>query len=188
MAAIGKNREQISNINFSIDKSDRTEFENCEFSNCIFVDLKGVEFEDCVFKNCNLSNVNFKNCKLQDVEFYDCKLLGTNFSQAKDFGFCILFSDCILDYASFDRRRMNKSAFKNCRMRGANFTQADLSKCTLGNCDLSETLFDGTNLSGLDFTTSKNFFIDPEKNTIKKAKFLSQDLHGLLYRHDIVVV
>src|ERR1700751_2707013 len=110
-----KKREVILNIDFSIDKMDREEFENCEFSNCNFTELKAVDFEDCVFKNCNLSNVNFKNCKLQDVEFRDCKLLGVNFSQAKDFGFRMLFRSCILDYASFDKRRMNKSAFENCR-------------------------------------------------------------------------
>ena len=118
----------------------------------------------------------------------DCKLVGANFSQSKDFGFCITFENCLLDYASFDKKRMNKSVFKNCKMHSVNFTQADLSKTALINCDLYETLFAGTNMSSMDFTTCKNFLIDPEMNNIKKAKFLSQDLHALLYRHDIVIV
>jgi fluoroquinolone resistance protein len=182
------NKELIKNTNFSVDKTDREEFENCEFINCIFTSLKNLEFTECVFKNCNLSNADFKSCKLQDVTFSDCKLLGVNFSQTKDFGFCVLFDSCLMDYASFDRKRMNKSIFKNCKMHGVNFTQADLSKAALINCDLYEALFANTNLSGMDFTTSKNFLVDPELNNIKKAKFLSQDLHALLYRHDIVIL
>ena len=83
---------------------------------------------------------------------------------------------------------MNKSTFKDCKIHGANFTQADLSKSVFDHCDLAEAIFAGTNLSGMDFTTSKNFLIDPELNNIKKAKFLTQDLHGLLYRHDIKIV
>ena len=183
-----QNKVLISNKNFAVEKTDRVEYENCEFSNCVFADLKGIDFEDCVFKNCNLSNAVFRNCKLQDVTFTDCKLIGANFSQSKDFGFCLLFENCSLDYASFDKKRMNKSVFKNCKMRSVNFTQADLSKAALINCDLYETLFANTNLWGMDFTTCKNFLIDPELNNIKKAKFLAQDLAGLLYRHDIVIV
>jgi fluoroquinolone resistance protein len=188
MKSIKQNKEQITNINFSIDKTDREEFENCEFNTCVFADVKNLEFVDCVFKNCNFSNVIFRNCKLQDITFTDCKLLGANFSSSKDFGFCVLFENCLLDYASFDKKRMNKSSFKNCKMHSVNFTQADLSKAAFINCDFFEALFANTNLSGMDFTTSKNFLIDPELNTLKKAKFLSQDLSGLLYRHDIVIV
>lgn len=178
---------KISGANFSVTKPER-EYDRVEFSGCDFSGAIPVEFEDCIFKNCNFSNVNFKNFKLMDLKFIDCKLVGANFSQARDFGFCITFENCQLDYASFDRRRMNKSVFKNCRLHSVNFTMADLSKCILADCDLAEALFDGTNLSGVDFTSCRNFLIDPEKNSIKKAKFLSQDLPGLLYRHDIVIV
>jgi fluoroquinolone resistance protein len=188
MKSAKQNKEVISQVNFVIDKPDRAEYENCEFTTCTFGDLKGTDFEDCVFKNCNLSNAVFRNCKLQDITFTDCKLIGANFSQSKDFGFCLLFENCLLDYVSFDRKRMNKSVFKNCKMHSVNFTQADLSKSALINCDLYETLFANTNLSGIDFTTCKNFLIDPEQNNIKKARFLAQDLPGLLYRYDIVIV
>ena len=188
MKSIRQNKEIISNVNFSLDKTDREEFENCEFTTCIFTDLKNLEFVDCTFKNCNLSNVVFRNCKLQDITFTDCKLVGANFSSAKDFGFAVWFENCLMDYASFDKKRMNKSSFKNCKMHNVNFTQTDLSKSSFLNCDFYEALFANTNVSGVDFTTSKNFLIDPELNNIKKARFLSQDLPGLLYRHDIVIV
>ncbi|MEO8761777.1 MAG: pentapeptide repeat-containing protein [Bacteroidia bacterium] len=183
-----KTKELISNINFTIEKTDREEFDNCEFSNCVFGELKRIDFTDCVFKNCNLSNAYFRNCKLQDITFIDCKLIGANFSQVADFGFCITCESCNLDYTSFDKKKINKSGFKNCKMHGANFTQADLSKASLINCDFADALFANTNVSGVDFTTSKNFLIDPNLNNIKKAKFLSQDLHALLYRYDIIIL
>ena len=44
-----------------------------------------------------------------------------------------------------------------------------------------------TNVGGVDFTTSKNFTIDPTMNNVRKAKFLSSDLVGLLTRFDIIV-
>jgi len=114
-------------------------------------------------------------------------LLTVNYFQAKDFAFEVYFEKCLLDYASFDSKKMNKSEFKHCKMHEVNFTNADLSKSLFNDCDLYEAVFAKTNLSGLDFTSSSNFAIDPEINNIKKAKFLSQDLFRLLTRHDIII-
>ena len=139
------------------------------------------------FRNCNISNLNTANSRLQNASFFDCKLLGLNFSKAIDFALELHFENCILDYASLDSKKLNKSSFKNCKIHNANFTQADLSKSTFLNCDLHESLIANTNLATVDFTTCKNFLIDPEFNNIKKAKFLLHDLPGLLYRHDIII-
>ena len=188
MKAGKSNRRVLNNLQLVTASGDQEEYESCEFTNGVFGDLKGISFTDCVFKNSNFSNASFRNCKLQDVHFIDCKLIGANFSQSKDFGFCLSFENCLLDYASFDKKRLHKSVFANCRMHHVNFTQADLSKASISNCDFYEALFANTDVSGLDFTTSKNFLIDPELNKIRKAKFLAQDLAGLLYRHDIVIV
>ena len=179
--------ETISNFNFSIQKSERDDYENCEFVNCIFSDISQLSFINCLFKACNLSNCNVNNSKLQDISFFDCKLLGINFSQAKDFAFTLFCKNCNLDYVSFDKKKLNKSVFENCKMNNANFTQADLSKTKLINCDLLDAHFAQTNLAGVDFTSTQNFLINPENNVIKKAKFLSQDLEKLLYQYDIIV-
>jgi len=182
-----KVKEQLKNIDFSSQKEERDRFDNCEFINCIFSNLSNISFSDCDFRNCDLSNLKTMNSRLQNVSFFDCKLLGLNFSGAIDFALELHFEGCILDYASFDRKKINKSSFKDCRIHNANFTQADLSKSTFTNCDLFESLFDSTNLSTVDLTSSRNFMIDPEMNTIKKAKFLREDLANLLYRHDIII-
>lgn len=182
-----KYSESFSHIDLQELNADRNVYENCEFLNCSFSTILNIDFTDCGFINCNLSNVKFNFCGLQNVTFTDCKLMGADFFQSKDFMFSVNFDNCNMDYTSFDKKKMYKSTFRNCRVHGANFTQADLSRSTLFNCDLHDSIFLNTDLSGVDFTTCINFLIDPETNTIKKAKFSRNDLTGLLYRHDIII-
>ena len=182
-----RHKEVLREVNLSSQNNKHQDFNNYEFINCQFSDLSDLNFIDCNFRNCNLSNLNTANSRLQNVSFFDCKLLGLNFSKTIDFALELHFENCLLDYASFDSKKLNKSSFKNCKINNANFTQADLSKSTITNCDLHETLFANTNLATVDFTTCKNFLIDPELNNIKKAKFLLHDLPNLLYRHDIII-
>lgn len=181
-----KHLEVISNLQ-SLSLLDREDYENCEFSNCSFTDISNLNFIHCIFKNCNLSNCKVSNTKLQDVEFIDCKLLGLNFYQAKDFAFAIFCEKCILDYASFDSKKMNKTVFNSCKMHEVNFTKADLSKTIFSDCDLNEAIFSQTNLNGVDLTTIKNFSIDPEINTLKKARILIHDLERLLSKYDLII-
>jgi hypothetical protein len=47
--------------------------------------------------------------------------------------------------------------------------------------------FDSTNLEKVDLRTAFNYSISPERNRIKKAKFSSQGLVGLLQHHDIII-
>ena len=179
--------ETISHLKEDTQKLNREEYENCEFIHCIFSDLSNLKFINCAFKFCDLSNCKLNNSMFQYINFSDCKLLGINFSQAKDFAFALFCKNCNLEYASFDKKKLNKSVFENCKMHHVNFTQADLSKTSLLDCDLLEAHFSNTNMMGVDFTKSKNFLIDPNINTIKKAKFLAQDLEKLLFKYEIVV-
>jgi fluoroquinolone resistance protein len=187
MGKLVKPSETISNINFTLQVTEREDYENCEFVNCIFSDISQLNFIECTFRSCNLSNCKINNCKLQDVTFVDCKLLGINFFQAKDFAFALTCERCNLDYASFDSKKLNKSRFENCKMHSVNFTMTDLSKAELVNCDLYEAIFNNTNLNGVDLTTITNFSIDPELNKLKKAKFQAQDLEKLLYKYDLII-
>lgn len=163
------------------------EYESVEFRSCNFTDISGVNFTDCLFTACNLSNASVAKCKMQDIRFADCKLIGINFYETHDFGFAVHFENCLLDFASFDHKKMNQSSFSNCRLHGVNFSQTDLSKATMGNCDLLDAIFANTNLSGIDFTTNRNFTIDPQLNLVKKAKFSSAGLAGLLTRFDLII-
>lgn len=176
----------IEKIDFSTEKPER-DYDNTEFRSCTFNDISGINFTTCLFNACNLSNASVAKTKAQDVTFKDCKLIGINFYQVLDFGLSLQFENCMPDYASFDNKKLNKSSFKNCRLYGANFTKADLSKVTMENCDLSDAIFSGTNLSGMDFTSNRNFSLDPQLNLVKKAKFASASLAGLLTKFDIII-
>lgn len=179
--------EVIRGKDFSVEALIGDHFEQITFVQCTFRDLSGIDFIDCVFQDCNLSNAPAKNCKISDVAFINCKLTGINFSESKDFAFAARFDNCILDYVIFEKKKLNKSAFNNCKVHGADFSNADLSKCKFHNCDFWDAVFENTNLAGVDFSSSKNFTIDPTSNNIRKAKFLSYDLAGLLTKFDIII-
>ena len=185
--SINKNfQTTIEKVDFSTERMEK-DYESTEFRSCNFNDISGVNFTDCQFSSCNLSNASVNKCKAQDVTFKDCKLIGINFYQVLDFGLSLHFVNCMLDYASFDNKKMNKSSFKNCRLHGVNFTKTDLSKVTMENCDLLDAVFSGTNLNGMDFTTNRNFSLDPANNLVKKTKFASATLAGLLTKFDIII-
>lgn len=187
------NKSIVKTYDTQIEKLDFTtnpmvsEYESTIFRSCSFNDIRGINFTDCQFESCNLSNAQVAKCKVQDVTFKDCKLIGINFFQVLDFGFSINFENCLLDYASFDQKKMNKSVFKNCRLHGVNFSQTDLSKVIMENCDLMDAIFDRTNLTGMDFTSNRNFIIDPQLNMVKKARFSASNLAGLLSKFDIII-
>jgi uncharacterized protein YjbI with pentapeptide repeats len=172
---------------FPEGKPGEVEYENCTFKGCTFTDLSGISLSDCTFELCNLSNAKMNLVSLKDCTFKESKLMGVNFSRTKDFGFAASFHSCNLAYVSFDRKKLNRSSFLGCNMQGANFSEADLSKCVIRNCNFSEAIFMHTDLSGVDFTTNERFLIDPNLNKVKKAKFASHALHGLLYLYDIII-
>ena len=53
--------------------------------------------------------------------------------------------------------------------------------------DLKSAVFNRTNLQAANFLTAFNYSIDPEMNNIRKAKFSTQGIHGLLAKYDIKI-
>lgn len=166
-----------------------TQFDKCTFKNCDFTDANflGCDFIKCTFDNCNLSMVKFGHIGFDQVEFVNCKMVGVDFSHTKDFLFGVNFTNCILDYAAFMKKKNKKGHFKDCSLKGADFSEADLTGAKFENCDLNAAVFMKTNLNSANFTSSYNFIIDPEKNQVKKAKFSSAGLIGLLVNYGIIV-
>lgn len=75
---------------------------------------------------------------------------------------------------------MHKTPFMNSSIKEVDFSNCDLSNSSFKNSDLSQTTFNNTNLRGVDFRTAKNYSINPEINSIAKAKFSLEDVAGLL--------
>ncbi len=75
---------------------------------------------------------------------------------------------------------LQHTIFKNCLLKEVDFSESDLHKAQFENCDLMGAVFRQTNLQGADFSSAKNYMIDPQFNRIKKAKFSLPEAASLL--------
>jgi uncharacterized protein YjbI with pentapeptide repeats len=164
-------------------------FEGCTFINCDlgYMDCSGQFFIDCVFQECNLSLIKVVNTAFQNVQFRNCKATGVNFSACKDFSLSFSFSGCTLDYSVFQKKKLKNTVFENCSLHEADFSESDLTNAIFTACNLSRTVFQHTILKGADFTTAVYFNIDPESNSMTKAKFSQEGLPGLLMKYDLII-
>jgi uncharacterized protein YjbI with pentapeptide repeats len=173
-----------------IDKKiNNREFEDCIFKNCDFSnsDFSYNTFMDCEFIDCNLSMVNLTATSVKTVHFKNCKLLGIAFHACDDFLFQVSFEECVLDYSSFANKKMPKTKFLSCSMKEVTFIGTNLSNAIFENCNLDNAIFNDTVLNQADFTSAYNYKIDPEFNPMKKAKFSTQGIPGLLEKYDIKI-
>lgn len=165
------------------------EFEDCTFKSCDFSDsdLSRSRFIDCKMIDCNMSMAKVNHTGMSNVTFWNCKIVGVDFSKCLPLLFAVNFEKCCLDYSIFTKNRLKKTKFKECIIRDADFTEADLTGASFDDCDLLNTIFSRTNLSQADFRTSRNYTINLEKNTARKAKFSLSGIDGLLRQYDIIV-
>jgi len=166
------------------------EYELCVFNSCDFynADLSGYKFIECEFRDCNLSLAKISNVIFRDIKFRDCKMLGMMFNNCNSFGFSAGFENCNLNHASFYQRKMKGFIFRNTNLTEVDFTESDLTQAMFDGCDFTGAIFDRTNLEKADFQSSFNYFIDPQNNKIKKAKFSLRGIPGLLIQYDIEIV
>jgi uncharacterized protein YjbI with pentapeptide repeats len=121
----------------------------------------------------------------RDVKFKECKMMGLRFDTCNEFGLSFSFEGCQLNHSSFYKTKIKKTIFKNCKLQEVDFTEADVSAGLLDNCDLAQAIFDRTILEKCDLRSAYNYSIDPENSRIKKAKFSTQGISGLLDKYDI---
>ena len=176
--------DQIFQRSKKIQKGD---YENCRFVNCILPksDLSGINFIECEFENCDISSSKLYDTSFNEVLFRDSKLVGLRFEDCNHFLFSILFEGCNLNLSSFYQLKPKNISFRNCNLKEADFIEADLADTVFDHCNLESATFAKTNLESADFHTSFNYSIDPETNSIQKAKFSIQGLPGLLEKYDL---
>ena len=75
---------------------------------------------------------------------------------------------------------MKNTLFNSCSLKEVDFTETNLTEVKMVNCDLSQAIFERTNLQKADFYSSFNFQIDPTNNTVKGAEFSKEGALGLL--------
>ncbi|MCB0559702.1 MAG: pentapeptide repeat-containing protein [Lewinellaceae bacterium] len=174
---------------YTLKSLPRGAYEDCSFISCNFAnsDLSEMNFVDCQFLNCDLSMAELANTTWRSAQFKDCKMLGLHFEHCNELLFSVAFESCRLDLSSFYQRPMKHTLFKNCSLQEVDFAEADLAGSTFENCNLSGAIFERSVLEKADFRTAWNFIIDPELNRVRKAKFASAGLAGLLSKYDIEV-
>ena len=179
----------FTKVDYSGKNLSDHEFDSCTFINCIFSksDLSNSDFLDCNFKECSFSMVKLHSTGLKNVRFIGCKLLGIDFTKCRDFLLSFYFEKCSLDYSTFLKKKIKNTIFKDCTIKEADFTEADLTASSFLNCDLTRTLFMHTILEKVDFRTADNFSFDLDLNSVKKAKFSSAGIVGLLDKYQIII-
>lgn len=176
----------LKNIDFANNRKE-LEYENCHFLNCNFTgaDLSNIKFIECEFEACNFTQTKWVNTSIQSCEFKTCKMLGLDFSGLNLFLLSLSFEECQLNLSNFYQLKLKRTNFLNCQLQETDFTEANLSQSSFERSQLRGAIFDHTNLTEVDFRLSESFSIDPENNTIKKAKFLKETLPGLLDKYKI---
>jgi fluoroquinolone resistance protein len=171
-----------------LEGRDRT-FEDCTFIKCdlSYANLSHITFINCVMDTCNLSLVKLTDAGLQNVDFRDCKITGVNFGDCSNFSLSVSFTKCVMDYSVWHKKKLKGTIFNECSFEEADFSEADLTNAVFEKCNLNRTIFNRTILKGADLRTAYNFNIDPENNSINKAKFSSDTLNGLLIKYNLVI-
>lgn len=171
-----------------LEGHDRT-FEDCKFINCdlSYANLSHITFINCEMDTCNLSLIKITDTGFQNVDFKDCKITGVNFGDSSSFSLSVSFTKCMLDYTVWHKKKLKGTIFNECSFEEADFSETDFTNAVFEKCNLNRTIFNRTILKGADLRTAYNFNIDPENNTITKAKFSSDALGGLLIKYNLII-
>jgi uncharacterized protein YjbI with pentapeptide repeats len=183
------NDKVFTNKDFITTPLEKAEYDSCRFVNCHFEnsDLSSVGFIDCTFEDCNLTNAKLNGVSLHDVTFINCKLVGILFNNCEGFTFSPRFEGCQLNLSSFYQVNVSNVVFTKCRLHEVDFSKANLTGCMFVDCDLRSAVFSDTNLEKADLRNAYNFSIDPERNSLKKAKFSIQNVAGLLVKYGVEI-
>lgn len=181
--------ESFASIDFTKQAITSDKFDNCTFIDCNFEGkhLSELSFIECKFVECDLSNAKLGNTSLKDVTFENCKMIGLNFDDCNDFLFKVNFDTCTLNLSSFYKVNLGETHFTNCELKDVDFTEAILKNADFSGATLTNATFRQSDLTEADFTSAVDFDIDPNQNSIKKAKFTQANISGLLRNFDIII-
>lgn len=181
--------QTFENIVFQSQMLSREGYDNCVFINCTFsnADFGDVSFMDCCFNVCNFSLAKMDNVQIKDVLFKSCNLIGVDLSVCSSFLFKAAFDDCQMDLIIATGIHLKGTHFTHCSLKEADFTEANLTSASFEGCNLDRAIFAKTNLEKTDFTKAVNYTFNPSNNILKKTKFSSSGIRGLLAPFDIIV-
>ena len=189
MSQVYIENETFRDLNGQEKGLEKGDYENCTFIICLLANgnLSQINFVDCEFVNSDLSTAKLTGTGLKGVKFKGCKLLGLRFEHCSEFLFSVNFEKCQLNLSSFFQRSLRETNFNACNLREVDFAESDLTAASFVNCDLEGAIFENTILEQSDFRTSFSFSIDPESNSMNKAKFSLTGVVGLLGKYNLEI-
>lgn len=169
--------QKITNIDMAAEKITCKEFEGCTFIDCDFSEtvIEDSRFIDCEFSGCNLSLITIEQSRFSDVEFNDCKIVGVNWTSAVwpriAHSSLLRFYKSIISDSGFFGLKLPEIVIEECKAHNVDFGNCDFSDSNFSYTDFLNSVFDNTNLTGVDFSEALNYDIDIYNNLIKNAKF-----------------
>lgn len=181
-------KDKFEKLGVNGESFEDKEFEECKFINSSFVNVKftGCRFVGCVFEGSVVSALDVTDSNFVDVTFKNSKIIGTDWTRARRIQ-NVAFDNSQINYSNFRLLKLPKIKITFCEAREVDFTGADLEDGVLTSCDFEKAIFSQTNLSKADLRLSRNYFIDPRFNTVKKAKFSMPEALTLLSGMDVEI-
>lgn len=163
-------------------------FYKCTFVNSNFQSRRLIDcsFDDCEFIRCNLSVIEIHSSVFTGVTFSDCKMVGVNWAGTGGF-LSAVFEGCIMHNNVFVDMNLSKYRFTSCMLSESTFSNTKLRYSVFDDCDLSRCQFHQADLTGADFSTSCNYYMNAEVNTLSKTIFSLPEAVSLLGNLDIVL-
>ncbi|EHJ4202533.1 Qnr family pentapeptide repeat protein [Salmonella enterica] len=161
--------EKVSDAKFFSCDFSETDLTETQFINCHFwhpdkqigCDFSGATLKQASFINCDLSMSIFKNADLFGIEIRDCRAMGCNFHQARFM-------------KKISPRLWLCSAF----ITKSNLSYADFSGAILEECELWENFWNGTIVTGANFSGSDLSGGDFTSFNWRSADVTNCDLRG----------
>ncbi len=184
----------FEDLDLSTKVISNTVFDSCIFKKCDFSEavLDKNKFIDCHFIKCNLSIIKIECSYFLDVVFDECKLIGSDWTEASwpTIPLCapIKFQKCIISDASFFGLDLEEIVITECKAHDVDFREGDFSHADFSHSDFAGSLFNKTNLTGVNFSDATNYNIDINFNEIKGAKFCRHEAVRLLESLDIELI
>jgi uncharacterized protein YjbI with pentapeptide repeats len=171
------------------------EFVECVFRQCVFTEtvFRNCRFRNCEFDTCDLSLVNVSDSAFIDTRFENSKLIGVDWTRAS-WGIevfqllrTIHFYGCVINYSGFIGLKLEKIQIEKCTAWEVDFSDANLKQANFKGTDLEKAIFRNSDLTGANFVGALNYFIPPQINKLKGAKFSLPEAMSLLYGLEIVL-
>lgn len=159
--------EEFEGVEFSESLLTHIEFDGCLFKNCTFraAEFKSCKFTECRFEGCDLSLMKVNDSIFNDVVFENSKVMGVDFSHLSE-PVEIHFKECNVNMSSFYNLDMRHAKVVNCTLHDVDFVQTNLEKADCSGSDFMGALFGRTNLKSTNFSSAKNYMINPNENLV----------------------